>query len=129
HDVDADNVAVDAAGRIDADHFRQEGLVLIDEFLRDHAGAQDLATVIDVIEKGVEGTGPLADAARQLAPFGGPEHARDEIERDKAFGIAPLAIDGEGDADLAEDRLGLALPQLETIDPGGVDPFGHLFVG
>ncbi len=32
-EIDADDVAVDAARRIDADHFRQEGRVLDDQLL------------------------------------------------------------------------------------------------
>jgi hypothetical protein len=72
HQVDADDMGVDIAGRRDADHLRQEGLVPRDQVDGDAAGAQDLLPVIDVVEKGVDRAHALFDPARQLAPIRGP---------------------------------------------------------
>ena len=67
HDVDADDVGVDAARRPDPDHLGQEGLVLGDQLARHAAGAQDLLAVIDVVEEGVERLHALLDALRSAA--------------------------------------------------------------
>ena len=108
HDVDADDVGVDAARRPDADHLGQERVVGGDQLARHAAGAQDLLAVIDVVEEGVERLHALLDALRQPAPFGAGDDARHDVERDQPLGRFLLAIDGEGDAGLAEHALGIA---------------------
>ena len=108
HDVDADDVGVDAGRRPHADHLGQERLVPGDQLLRDAAGAQDFLAVVDVVEEGVERLHALLDALRQPPPFGAGNDARHDVEGDQPFGRLGLAIDGEGDAGLAENPLGVA---------------------
>jgi hypothetical protein len=112
HEVDADDVAIDAPRRADVHHLPLEGLVAVDEPRGHTAGADDLAPRVDVVEKGVERAGALLDAPVELAPFVGREGAREHVKGDQPVGVAALAVDGEGDADAAEQRLGLGL--LET---------------
>ena len=49
HDVDAGDVRVDAAGRVDADHLAAEVARAEDELGRDPAVAQDPLVVVDVV--------------------------------------------------------------------------------
>ena len=64
--------------------------------------------MVDVVEEGVERLDALLDALRQAAPFGAGDDARHDVEGDQPLGRFCLAIDGEGDAGLAEDALGVA---------------------
>ena len=129
HNVDADNVAIDPTGRINANHVRQEGLVLVDQLFRDDPCPHDLATMVDVVQERIQRPAALLDAARHLPPFGRTEHTGNQVERDQPLRIAALTINREGDADLAEDSLGLALAQLEQVDPARVYPLGDLVIG
>ena len=78
--------------------------------------------MVDVVQERVQGLGPLADALVQPLPLHPAEHPRQQIERDQALGVAPLAVDGEGDADAPEDGLGLLHAPLQPRDAGGLDP-------
>ena len=71
------------------------------------AGAQDFLAVVDVVEEGVERLDALLDALRQPPPFGAGDDARHDVEGDQPLGGLLLAIDGEGDAGLAEDTFGV----------------------
>jgi hypothetical protein len=70
---------------------------------------EDLLVVVDVVDEAVERRDALAQAALHLAPLGARDHARDQVERDQALGAGAVlvlgAVDGEGDADAAEDHL------------------------
>ena len=108
--------------RLDAHHLRHEGRVLDDQVLGDAAGPDDLLAVIDVVHEGVERAHALLDAGRQPAPFGGAQDARDDVEGDEPLGGRLVAVDGEGDAGAAEQRLGLAALALEIVDLLGLQP-------
>jgi hypothetical protein len=108
HDVDADNVRIDAGGRANPDHLGQESLVLRNELLRNSSCAENFLAVVDVVEKGVERLHPLFDALREAAPFRAGDDPRHDVEGDKPLGRLLLAIDGKGDAGLAEDAFGVA---------------------
>ena len=108
HDVGADDMGIDAARRAEADHLRQEGVVLLDQFARNAAGPDDLLLVVDVVEEGVERDDPLLDALGQLAPFAAGNDARDEVEGDELFGGVRVSVDREGDAGLSEDVFRVA---------------------
>ena len=113
-DVDAGDMGVDAAGRVQPLHLRQVAGIVQHQPLRHLAGAQDLLVVIDVVQEGVERLHPLRQPLLEMPPFGGVEHAGHDVERDQPLGIAALAIDREGDADAAEQRR--RLPALEIED-------------
>jgi hypothetical protein len=117
HDVGADDVGVDVAGRRDADHLVEEGLVLGDQLDRDTAGADDFLAVIDVIEERVDGAHALLDAARQSRPFAPGNDPRHDVERDQPFGRFRLPVDIERDAGAPEE--GLRLLRL-PVEPKGV---------
>ena len=114
HDVDADDVAVDVERRVVADHLGQIGHVCEDQVGRDAAGADDLLAVIDVVEEGIQRPDALLDAALEQPPFRRGDDARDEIERDQPLERILAAIDGEGDAEPPEERLGLQLLALQA---------------
>jgi hypothetical protein len=75
HQIDADDMGVDPAGRRHADHLRQEGGRCGDQLDRHAARAQDFLPVIDVVQEGVDRAHPLLDPARQRA------HSRAEMMR------------------------------------------------
>lgn len=106
YDVGTDDVGVDAARRPEADHLRQEGVVLLDQFARDAPGADDLLLVVDVVEKGVERDDALFDALGEPAPFAPGDDAGYEIEGDQFFGGIRVSVDCEGDARLTKNLFG-----------------------
>ncbi len=108
HDVGADDVGVDAAGRPEADHFGDEGDVVFDQLARDAAGADNLLLVVDIVEKGVQRDHPLLDALGEPAPFAGGDDAGNDVEGDEFFGTVGMAVDREGDAGLPEDVFRIA---------------------
>ena len=106
--VDADDVGVDAARRLHPDHLAEIGVVAGDHLHRQAPRPDDLLTVVDVVQEGVERAYPLLDTLRQLGPFAGRDDARHDVERDQPLARLGLAIDVEGDAGQAENRLRLA---------------------
>ena len=72
--------------------------------------------MVDVVHEGVERTDALLDASRQAAPFVGGDHARDDVERDEAFGGRGVAVDGEGDARAPEQAFGVAAFGAEGLE-------------
>ena len=86
-----------------------------DQAFGNAAGADDLAVVVDIVQEGVERAGALLQSAAQALPFGLRQHARNEVERNQAFGIAAFGIDGEGDADAAEQHFGLASLERKLV--------------
>ena len=93
------------------------------------AGAHDLGAVVDVVEEGVQRPRPLLHAALEPAPLGLGEDPRHHVEGDQPLGVAALAVDREGDADAAEQRLGLLLLLREHLGRGGLDPVHQPGIG
>ena len=129
HEVDADDVRIDAARRLHAHHLRHEGRVLDDQVLGHAAGPDDLLAMIDVVHEGVERAHALLDAGGEAAPLGGAQDARDDVEGDEALGGGIVAVDGEGDAGAAEQRLGVVALALEVVDLLRLQPLVHGRVG
>ena len=107
---------VDAARRLDAHHLRHEGRVLDDQLLGDAAGLDDLLAMVDVVHEGVERAHALLDAGCEPAPLRRAQDARDDVEGDEPLGRRLVAVDGEGDAGAAEQRLGVRALALEVVD-------------
>ncbi len=76
--------------------------------------------MINIVQKGVERPCPLPNATIQDAPFLRREDARQQVEGDQPFRVAPFPINRESDADAAKDRLCLVHP---AIEPGNACPF------
>ena len=129
HDVDAGDLHVDVVRHLLAAHLGAEGGIAEDQIVGHDAGAQDLAGAVDVAEEGVERLDPLGEAFLQGAPFGARHDARDDVEGDEPFLRVGLAVDGEGDADAAEDQLGLAPPVVEHVRRHLGEPARKLAVG
>ncbi len=128
NDVDAHDMAIDFAGGRKVGHFGQIGAVLVDDVGRHDAGLHNLPAMIDVVQEGVERTGALANALVQHTPFLRGKDARQQVEGDQSFRIAPLPIDGEGDADAAEDRLCLVQSTVKPGNARSLHPFLHFSV-
>ena len=121
HDVDADDMRIDAARRIEPHHFRHEGFILQDHVARDAPRPQDFLAMIDIVQESVERPHALFDPGRQPAPFGGGENARHDIEGDQPFRGLFGAIDRKGDALPAEQSFGLFEGSFDI----GLGKLGH----
>ena len=86
------------------------------KFLRKDARAQDLLLAVDVGEKGVERRDALDQPSLHRRPFGLPKDTRDDVERNQPLGGVGIAIDRKGDADAAEEQLGLPPPRRHHIE-------------
>ena len=107
-EVDAGDVDADAVGRDDAHGLAVEVVARGDQPARDDAVAQDLLLAVDVVEIVLQRLDPLGDAALEPRPFGGGDHPRDQVQRERAL----LAGQREGDAlvdEGAAQRLGAGL--------------------
>ncbi len=114
HDVDTGDVRIDPARRVEALHLGPELIVVEDEVFGDAPGPDDLLVVVDVVQEHVERAHALDQAALEAGPFLRGQHARDDVERDQAFGIARVfRVDREGDAEAAEQKFGLFAPAAE----------------
>ena len=129
HDVDADDVAIDASRRFDANHFRHERRILDHEFFGDAAGLQDLLAMVDVVHEGVQRTHPLLDAGLQAAPLFGCDNAWQHVERDQPLAGIIGAVDGEGDAGAAEQGFGLCRFDGKRFDALDAEPLGKSTIG
>ena len=67
--------------------------------------------------------------ALQDVPFGGRQDARQHVEGDQPLLRVRLAIDREGDADAAEQHLGLAPAVVEDVGRHLGEPAGQLAIG
>ena len=128
-DVGADDVGIDLPRRIEADHFGQKGLVVVDQRRGNAARPDDLLPVIDIVEKGVERTHALLDAAFEKAPFGGRDHAGDEVEGDQPLVGLFAPVHGECDAEPPEDRGRLVLLSAHYAARTVREPFGDFGIG
>jgi hypothetical protein len=63
--------------------------------------------VVDVVNEGVQRAHALLQAGLEADPFFQREHPRHDVEGDEPLGAFLLAVDGEGDADPVEQRVGL----------------------
>ena len=127
--VDAGDMRVDVVRRVDAQHLRPERGVEQHELRRHEAGLEDLLIVIDVVEKDVDRLDPLDAAPLDQVPFRAVENARDEVEGNQPLGRAAFAIDGEGDAEPAEQLFGGILLGDEGVDREIVEQPGKRGIG
>ena len=84
--------------------------------------------MIDVVEKGVESLGPLANTLVQALPLQAAEDAGQQVEGDQTLGVAALAVDRKRDADAPEDGLGLLQAPMQPGGPRLINPALHLRV-
>ena len=96
--------------------------VAVDEVGRDDAGLDAFLRAVDVGEEGVERRDALLQAALERDPFRLGQHARDDVEGDQPLGRLVVAVDREGDADAAEEQLGLAAAGVEDLGGRLVEP-------
>ncbi len=129
HDVDAGDLHVDVVRHALPAHFRAEGGIAVDEIVGNDAGAQDVARAVDVLDEGVERLDALGEALLQQPPFAGRHDARDDVEGDQPLLRLGLAIDREGDADAAENELGLAPSIVEHVGRHFPEPARKLAIG
>ena len=106
HQVAPGDVCVDAARRADPVHGPRKVRAGRHQAPRHEALADDLASVVHVVDEMIQRADPLGEPALDLTPFLAAEHARDQIEWKRAFVREPaLAARLERDALLHEHRV------------------------
>ena len=128
-DVDAGDVDIDVVRHALAVHLRAERRIAEHQIFRNDSGAQDFARAIDILDEQIERVDALGQALLQELPFGSRHDARDDVERDQALGGVGLAVNGEGDADAAEDEFGFAAAVIENVGRDLLEPLRQLAIG
>ena len=128
-DVDPGDMDIDVVRHVLAVHLGPEHRVLEDQVVGDDVGAQDVAAVIDVAQEHVERADPLLQALFQQGPFLGRHDPRDHVEGDQPLLGLGVAIDGEGDADPAEQQLRFLAAILQGVRRRLLQPAGEFLVG
>ena len=82
-----------------------------------------LLRAVEVAQERVQRRDALLQPALEKRPFGLGQHPRDDVERDEPLGRLVVAVDREGDADAAEEQLGLAAAGVEELRRRGIEPF------
>src|SRR4029079_9961694 len=121
-DINAGDVDIDVLAELVADHLRPEKGVAVDEIGRNDTGLEDRSRSVKIGQEHVERTHALLEAAGKMRPFGLGENPRDDIEGDNPFFGVGVAIDGEGDADPAEQELGFGAAMTEDVRRDAVEP-------
>ncbi len=129
HDVDPGDMDVDVVRHILAIHFGTEYRVLEDQVVGNDVGAEDVAAVIDVVQEHVQRAHPLLQALLKQGPFLGRDDSRDHVEGDQPFLGRGVAIDGEGDADPAEQQFRLLAAIFQGVRRRLLQPAGEFLVG
>ncbi len=102
HDVSAANVDIGLVRQIDAAHQRAVVVVAEDQLGRDHAVAQHMLIMVNVVEQQVDRRDPLDDAALYVPPLLSRQHARQDVERQDAVDRPRVRVDRKGDPKIVE---------------------------
>ena len=125
HDVDAGDVRVHVAGRVDADHLAPEVARPEHELGGDLSVAQDPLAVVDVGDEEVERVDALDHAALDVIPLRPRDDPGDQVEREDPLEPLLLAVDGEADALIQERRVDGVPPRLELLDAQSGESLGE----
>ncbi|MNN01809.1 hypothetical protein D3C81_1144370 [compost metagenome] len=106
HDIDAGDMRIDVGGDRYALHLGAVLRIAEDLLRRDDAGLDDILVVVNIVDEHIQRAYPLHQAGFHVRPFTGGNHARDDVERNDTFGAGFIAVDGEGNANAAEDKVG-----------------------
>ena len=111
---------VNVPRHVHAEHFAAEHLRAVDQLSVDDLLFEDPLFVVDVLTEQVEGGDPLDEAALDVGPLVGRDDAGDQVEREDLVGV-----DREGDALVAEQRVGHPPAALERVGVHVLEPVGH----
>jgi hypothetical protein len=120
---------IDVMRHLLAVHFRPEHRILEHQVLGHDAGLENFAPVIDVVDIVIDRLDALLEPGPQQVPFAGGKNARQHVERNEPLLRIGFAVDREGDADAAEQHLGLATPIVEDVRRHLAEPARQLAVG
>ncbi len=129
HNVDASDMHVDIVRHHLSAHLGTERGIAEDYVVRHEAGAHDLPRTVDVLDESVQSVDALGQTLFQEPPFSRRHDARDDIEGDQALLRFGFPVNGEGDADAAEDQFGLAPPVVENVRRHIGEPARELAIG
>jgi hypothetical protein len=128
-DVDAGDVHINVVRHVLAVHLGPEHRVLVDQVLRDQACAQDIAGVVDVRKKHVQRFHALLQPGFEDRPFLRGNDPWNDVEWDQPLLRLGVAVDGEGDADPAEQQFGFLAPIFQRVRRRLLQPERQLPVG
>lgn len=120
--VDSDDMGPDLVGRAHPHHLQPVLVVAVHQLGRQHPRPHHLLRTVEIGQQPVQHLGPLAQPRLDHRPLGLLEHAGDDVEGDQPLGRLLLSIDGEGDADAAEEVLGLPPSRAEQLGRGLLQP-------
>ena len=115
--VDAGNVAVDAARRGDPFALGQIAGGPVDKILRYNAVGQNLLFAVDVFQEQVQGRYPLGKALFQLLPFLGRDDAGNGVKREKPLVKGTVLINAEFDAIARQLMIDLFFMSDQVVHP------------
>ena len=123
HQIDADDMRVNAPRRQKADHLAQESGVVLQKADRQPSGADDFLTVVNILQERVDCANALFDTTRDLGPFARRHDARDDVEWDQPFFGLVIAVNRKGDARAPEELFGLTRFTAQLLDVLIAEPF------
>src|SRR5450830_39998 len=106
HDVDSGDMGVDVGGDIDILHLGPVLRVLQNLLGWNDARLDDFLPVVNIVDEHVQRFDALHQSCFELAPFGGMNDARNNVEWNQPFSAGVIAVDREGNADSTEDQVG-----------------------
>ena len=116
HDVDAGHQAAGTVRHGDAERLALEAVAARDEPARDDPVVDGrLVAHVQVVEEPVEGGDPLDEPLLDVGPLVGRDDARHQVHRERPLDALALAVDGEGDAGLAEGGVAHPLPLGQLV--------------
>ena len=110
-------------GHGDAERLALEAVAARDEPARDDPVVhRRLVADVEVVEEPVERGDPLHQPLLEVGPLVGRDDARHEVHRERALDALALAVDGEGDAGLAERGVAHPLPLGQLVRGEAAEP-------
>jgi hypothetical protein len=133
NEIGSADVDVNVPRHVEVHELRPEMRSFPDDLLRDHAVAEDVLLVINVVEEQVQRRDSLDQTAFDFLPFVGGNNAGQEIKRENPFRSLVVAVDRESDALDQESGGGegafplefLVIHFLEAVEQLGVMRPGH----
>jgi hypothetical protein len=112
----------------EAMHFTQKMRAAINHFGRNDPVLQDELAVVHILEEKVKGFQPLPDAFLNIAPFGGRDDPRDDIEGKDLLDAFPAAVNGKGDTLAHKQALSQLFFFAKLLDAHLLQEIHHTFI-
>lgn len=84
--------------------------------------------MVDVVQEQVKREQPLRKSGFDLAPFGGGNDPRDQVERENALGALGVIVHGERNPAPQEGQIDRGAALVELCGWETLEPFGQPFI-